>query len=114
MITFHFYSDEQSTDQTVQNMKVYGRPVICTEYMARPLKSTFITHIPLFHDQNVGAINWGLVMGKTNTIYPWWSKQGDPVPKVWFHDMFYKNGSPFDINEIYVIRNYTMKNMTYE
>lgn len=76
--------------------------------MARQEDSLFTTHIPLFHEQNVGAINWGLVKGKTNTVFPWWSKKGDPVPKVWFHDVFWPNGTAFDENEITVIKEYTL------
>ncbi len=54
----------------------------------------------MFHDVNVGAINWGLVSGKTNTIYPWNSPEGAPEPKVWFHDVFRADGTPFDQEEI--------------
>ena len=56
--------------------------------MARPINSKFQTHIPMLHSEDVGAINWGLVSGKTNTIYAWGSKEGDPEPKIWFHDIF--------------------------
>ena len=90
------YDDGNSTKQLIDDLKVTGRPAICTEYMARPKNSNFKTHIPLFHDMNVGAINWGLVKGKTNTIFPWWSKENDPEPAVWFHDIFYPNGTAFD------------------
>ena len=90
-------------------MKLQGRPVICTEYMARPIGSNFQNHIPLFNQRDVGAINWGLVKGKTNTIFPWGSKEGDPVPAVWFHDVFWPNGTAFDNEEITVIKNYTLK-----
>jgi hypothetical protein len=48
-------------------------------------------------------------MGKTNTVFPWWSKQGSPVPAIWFHDIFYPNGTAFDNQEIAVIKNYTIK-----
>lgn len=67
--------------------------------MARPMNSKFITHLPLFKGEQVWAINWGLIFGRTQTYYPWWSKEGDPVPEVWFHDVFYQNGTPFDRNE---------------
>ena len=50
----------------------------------------------MFHEEGVGAINWGLVSGKTNTIFPWGSPEGAPEPKVWFHDIFRKDGTPFD------------------
>ena len=34
-------------------------------------------------EMNIGAINWGLVSGKTQTIYPWGSPPGAPPPKIW-------------------------------
>ena len=42
----------------------------------------------------VGAINWGLMQGKTNTIYAW----DEPIPSgeepaFWFHDIFRPDGS---------------------
>ena len=108
VITYHVYSDEQDTNRTIQDMLTHGRPVICTEYMARPMNSKFQTHIPLFNKYNVGAINWGLVMGRTNTVFPWNSPEGSPVPKIWFHDIFYPNGTAFDNEEITVIKQYTL------
>lgn len=108
IITFHMYANVADTQNRIQDMLTHGRPVVCSEYMARPINSLFETHIPLFNSFNVSTINWGLVAGKTNTIFPWWSKEGDPVPKVWFHDVFYPNGTAFDEQEIVVIKNYTM------
>ena len=88
-----------------QNLKsTYNRPVILSEYMARPINSKFQTHIPMLHSEDVGAINWGLVSGKTNTIFAWGSREGDPEPKIWFHDIFRKDGTPFDQTEIDVIK----------
>ena len=34
---------------------------------------------------NLGAINWGLVSGKTQTIFPWGSKPGTQTPKIWYY-----------------------------
>jgi len=64
----------------------------------------------MLHNEDVGAINWGLVSGKTNTIYAWGSHEGDPEPKIWFHDIFRKDGTPFDQTEIDVIKQHTMQN----
>ena len=38
----------------------------------------------------------GFVYGRTQTYYPWWSKEGDPIPEVWFHDVVKPDGSPFE------------------
>lgn len=80
VITFHAYCNEACTIDNINKMNSFNRPVICTEYMARPLGSRFITHLPIFKKYNVWAINWGFVFGRTQTYYPWSSKQGDPVP----------------------------------
>ena len=82
--------------------------MICTEYMARTRNNTFHSHLPIFKNENIGAINWGLVSGKTNTIFMWDSVYSSE-PDLWFHDIFRKDGSPFDSSEINIIRNLTGK-----
>lgn len=109
VITFHNYNDTVSLKKAIDSLQKTGRPVICTEYMARTNNSKFITHLPVFKRYNVGAINWGLVSGKSNTIFPWGSKEGGPEPNPWFHDIFRKDGTAFDVNEIEVIKKLTGK-----
>jgi hypothetical protein len=109
VITFHNYSNYESMKQDIARYKQYGRPVICTEFIARGAGSRFETHLPLLKAENVGAINWGLVYGKTQTIFPWGSPPNAPEPNVWQHDIFRKDGSPFDKQEIEVIKKLTKK-----
>ena len=104
VITFHNYDDTAKMLKQIKELRAYGRPVICTEYMARKNNSLFLTHLPVLKREKVGAINWGLVKGKTNTIYPWGSKEGSPEPTIWFHDVFRPDGSPFDNKETSLIR----------
>ena len=59
----------------------------------------------------VGAINWGLVQGKTNTIYAW----DEPIPsgeepQLWFHDIFRPDGSSYKQSEIDAIKLATRSN----
>lgn len=107
VITFHNYRDAKTLEEEIVSLIEYERPIICTEYMARTSESFFETHLPIFKKYNVGAINWGLVAGKTNTIFPWGSKEGTPEPEVWFHDIFRKDGTPYDAREIELIRSIT-------
>lgn len=74
----------------------YGRPVICSEYLARgnDWQSTFQNTMPFMKQYKIGAINWGLVWGKTNTVYPWGWDKGDVEPDPWFHDILLPDGSP--------------------
>ncbi len=107
VITFHNYENARSMKKAIDSLQKIGRPVICTEYMARTNKSKFETHLPLLQWHHVGAINWGLVSGRSNTIYPWNSKEGSPEPTPWFHDVFRKNGNPYDLKEVDLIKKLT-------
>ena len=106
VITFHSYDPLPRTQELVASLKRYGRPIICTEYMARPIGSTFRTHLPYFAEERVGAINWGFINGRSQTIYPWetWTKEYTAPPTVWFHDIFQTNGTPYDTAETSLIR----------
>ncbi len=105
VITYHDYEEPEKHQRVVQLLKASGRPVICTEYMARLRNSTFENSMPMLKKENVGAINWGLVSGKTNTIYAWDTPMpnGDE-PKVWFHDVFRKDGTPYKQEEVDLIK----------
>jgi hypothetical protein len=105
VITYHDYEDPEKHERVVQILKANGRPVICTEYMARLRNSTFENTMPMLKKENVGAINWGLVSGKTNTIYAWDTPMpnGDE-PKVWFHDVFKEDGTPYKQDEVNLIK----------
>ena len=109
IITFHNYADSADFRQRVEHLKQFNRPMICTEYMARPQGSTFQDILPIAKANNVGMINWGLVAGKSNTIYPWdsWQQAYEDEPPVWFHDIFREDGTPYRPEEIQFIREMT-------
>jgi hypothetical protein len=111
VLTYHQYEDAKAHERTLQLLKTHGRPMICTEYMARRNNSTFQTIMPLLKKEHVGAINWGLVAGKTNTIYAWDTPMADGgEPQLWFHDIFRKDGSVYKAEEIEAIKKATGKN----
>ena len=110
VITYHNYDKEPEHAKVIDTLKPYGRPLICTEYMARTRGSLFANIMPLLKKNNVGAINWGLVAGKTNTMYAWDTPMpGGEEPKVWFHDIFRKDGTPYSKDEIKLIKSLTNK-----
>jgi len=110
VITYHNYNDEKEHALVIDTLAKYGRPMICTEYMARTRGSKFQNIMPLLKQNNVGAINWGFVSGKTNTIYAWDTPMPDgSEPKVWFHDIFRKDGTPYSQEEIELIKSLTGK-----
>jgi hypothetical protein len=112
IITFHDYGWPEHFEQHVKQLQASHRPVICTEYMARSNGSTFDTIIPVAHQYRVGAINWGLVAGKSQTYLPWDSWRRPYVleqPTVWFHDVFHPDGTPYREREADIIREFANK-----
>jgi len=110
VITYHDYNPLEDHMARIARLRQYGRPLICTEYMARKRNSTFGTIMPMLKKENIGAINWGLVSGKTNTIYAWDTPiESGAEPDLWFHDIFRKDGTPYRKEEVSLIRQLTGK-----
>ncbi|MCO5239474.1 MAG: cellulase family glycosylhydrolase [Chitinophagaceae bacterium] len=109
VISFHNYGDAASFEKNIVELQRYGRPIFCTEYMARGNNSTFEGSLPLAKKYNVAAYNWGLVDGKSQTIYPWnsWEKAYTGEPELWFHDIFRKDGTPYRKAETDLIKKLT-------
>ena len=119
VITFHTYEAEK-LDPTIQRLKEFKRPIMCTEYMAREFGTTFEFSLPIFKRENIGCYNWGLVAGKSQTHFGWSTilelqkrkEKGDflndldeiPEPQEWFHDIFRKDGTPYKESEINFIK----------
>lgn len=107
IITFHNYGDADDFGRRVEWLQAYGRPIMCTEYMARPAGSTFQAILPIAQAQRVSMFCWGLVRGKTQTHLPWanWiSPLKDFPAEAWFHDIFDEDGSPHDVAEVAFLR----------
>lgn len=106
VITFHSYAKPATFENRIAELTPQGRPILCTEYMARTMGSTIDGVLPIAKRHNVGAFNWGLVAGKTQTYFPWdsWNHQYTAIPKVWFHDLLRPDGRPFADNETQTIR----------
>ena len=106
LVTFHAYNKPGELLERIHFVRYVaeGRPILCTEYMARTAGSTFRDCLPIFRENGIGAINWGLVAGKTQTFFPWgWdeSKGNPPQP---FHDVFHPDGSLLVPEEAEVFR----------
>lgn len=128
IVSYHCYKSAEQQKRIDALTKKYSRPIICTEYMGRP-SSTFQKCLPVLKKSRVGAINWGLVNGKSGTVWHWpsqtpiWKILGRggssmaeiekehgfdqpgpgknyPEPKAWFHDIFRVGGTPFDAKDV--------------
>jgi hypothetical protein len=100
-------------EKRIWSLKAFGRPIICTEYMARAFGSTIQEILPLLKKHNVGSFNWGFVQGKSQTNCPWnsWQVTYEQEPELWFHDILRKNGEPYDEKEVAFLKVINRKEM---
>ena len=102
VISFHAYGDLEETRKKIEDLEKFNRPLLCTEYLARGEQNTFQIMLPLFKEKEIAAVNWGFVAGKTNTAFPWssWQVEFDSLPKIWHHDIYLPDKTPYDEKEI--------------
>ncbi len=106
VITFHTYDDAATLRLRIHDLKRHNLPLVCTEWMARTRGSRCETHLPIFAEEAVGCYLWGLVNGKTQTHIPWGASRETSVSPLWFHDLFYEDGTPYNQEEIHAIQCY--------
>jgi hypothetical protein len=107
VISFHNYGWPEDFASRVRQLARYGRPLICTEYMARGAGSTIDGVLPLAKKLDVGMVNWGFVEGRTQTTLPWDSWQRPYTlqpPTIWFHDLLHGDGTPYRQREADILR----------
>jgi hypothetical protein len=109
VISFHDYSKPEILESRIKQLQTYGRPLFCTEYMARGNGSTFEANLPVLKKEKVAAYSWGLVDGKSQTKYPWltWQMPIIGEPQLWHHDIFHTDGQPYRESEVKLIRELT-------
>lgn len=109
IITYHNYESPDKHKAAIDTLRKYNRPMVCTEYMARRNNSLFTNIMPMLKENNIGAINWGLVAGKSNTKYAWDEPIPDGAePPLWFHEIFHPDGKPYKPEEVDLIKRLTL------
>jgi hypothetical protein len=111
VISFHNYGPLDETIRRVDSVKATGRPLLCTEFMARVAGSRLETHLPYFKEHGIAAFNWGLVAGKIQTQYPWESgpKRFSAEPELWHHDILRPDGSPHRQSEVDLMKSLAVR-----
>jgi hypothetical protein len=107
VISFHSYDWPEQFEKRIAQLKPYGRPLLCTEWMARSAGSTVDTILPIGRRQNVAMVNWGFVKGKIQTDLPWdsWERPYTfKPPVIWFHDLVKPDGTPYRPREAEIFR----------
>lgn len=107
VISFHDYNWPETFERRIKELQAHGRPIFCTEFMARSNGSTFDGSLPIGKRHNVAMYNWGFVDGKTQTRLPWDSWQRPYTlaePTIWFHELLRADGTPYRAAEIELIK----------
>ena len=139
VLSFHHYGHVDKLDAVVRFARGErdgvmtvdgndGRPLLCTEYMARTNEgNTFARMLPALRERDIGAIHWGFADGRTQTKWPWssWDRlqgemgeapicrpaAGDPgdgfvpeEPDPWHHEVLHRDGTPWSEDEAALIR----------
>jgi len=104
VISFHNYFRLESVRAQVEELKGHGRPLMCTEWLARGLRSIPATHLPYFASERIACYHWGLVNGRTQTHIPWPGLAQLAKDGTWHHDLFHADGRPYDPAEIDLFR----------
>ncbi len=106
VVSFHNYNDKQQLTETIDTLKNQERPMICTEWLNRPRKSTVTDNLAVFYKEDVGCLHWGLVNGATQTDLPWGHRPDDPAPTVWQHDLYTSGFKPYAPKELKLFSQY--------
>lgn len=106
IITFHYYGDYVHMRNYIRTLKKLGRPVICDEWLHRPMRSFIQTHLPLLKKERVGSYFFGFVNGKMQFNEPWeyLKVRQDMDFTLWMHDIFHNDFTPYDDEEINVLK----------
>ena len=91
------WSTSRRCSERLDELQRYGRPLLCTEWLARHHGSKFDSHLPLFRERNVGIYQWGLVAGRTQTYLHWYTRyspEPETEPRLWLHDVMRPDGEP--------------------
>lgn len=98
--SFHSYMPLSNVTEQVELLRAGGRPILCTEWLARGLGSRLASHLPYFAEQRIGCFHWGLVNGRTQTHLPWPGFESLYADGTWHHDVLHADGSPYDAQEV--------------
>ncbi|GAB3129337.1 cellulase family glycosylhydrolase [Tsukamurella serpentis] len=113
VISFHSYDPPEKFRAMASDLAKLNRPMLLTEYMARPQGSTIEAILPICKELGIDAYQWGFVAGRSQTYYPWdsWKQPyvGARQPQQWFHDLLWPDGRPYRDGEVGLIKRLTAR-----
>ncbi|HLM54210.1 MAG TPA: hypothetical protein VK325_11645, partial [Pseudoxanthomonas sp.] len=115
VVSFHNYEQPEAFEARIAQLRPYGRPLLCTEWLARGNGSNVDTILPIARRENVAMYNWGFVDGAIQTRLPWdsWERPYTlQEPALWFHDLLKRDGTPYREREVQIFRQLAERSAT--
>jgi len=107
IITYHGYLNAEITRWMIDEMKKYGRPVICTEWMSRLCGNSIPECLNIYKENGIGCMIWGLVNGRDQDHLPFGYQRELPYTGIWKHDLYKSDCTPYDSTDLEIIRQAT-------
>lgn len=107
VVSFHNYEQPEAFEARIAQLRPYGRPLLCTEWLARGNGSNVDTILPIARRENIAMYNWGFVDGAIQTRLPWdsWERPYTlQEPTLWFHDLLKPDGTPYRLREMEIFQ----------
>ena len=110
--TFHAYVPRDRALALIEQLRPLERPLLNTEWMARTTHSLIDDQLEIYQSRKIGAFQWGLVQGRTQTYHSWPPQVLDPAAMDagsddWFHDLLRPDGTPYRPSEVALIQKLT-------
>jgi len=112
VLSAHIYRPLGRTKELLAPLEKAERPVMVTEWLHRPAGNTVEDILPLFFEKKIGAWQWGMIKGRTQTNLSWSTMNGgtpQPDPELWQHDILHPDGTPYRQSEIDLFKYYINK-----
>ena len=100
VISYHGYGNMLRQIMRLKEARKHNRPVMCTEWMARPVGSGFNPLLKFFKQNNVWSYSFGLVAGKIETWRPSFDLACPELDGIWYHDIFKPDHTPYEPTEV--------------
>ena len=98
VMSYHCYENIVKHYNIINRLKKHGRPIMCTEWLARHSGSTFNPALQFLKANKIASFSFGLKKGRiqTHLAWPWFlNSQLKGVNEIWLHDIFDENDNPY-------------------
>jgi len=106
LVTFQSFEHKEALEARLTLLQRYDRPIVASNWLMRQTGNTFAEILPVYAAYGVGWFNQGLVQGRTQSWIQDAAVRNPEAPDIWQHDVLKVDGSPYDEDEVELIRGF--------